>query len=86
MVNLPELSLDKLDDYTLTGLRLLVVMIVGSIITLPLDIAILLLQGGQMAFTGGFLSLLLTIGLGIISLIVRLAGAGYAAKWLYNWE
>jgi len=85
-VNLPELSADKLDNYARTGLKLLIVAIVGSIFALPFDTGILLLQGGALTFTSGIIGTVIVGGLAILSLIVRLIAAGYAAKWLYNWE
>ena len=86
MVDLPELSTEKLDNYAWTGIRLLIVAVVGSIIALPFDMAIYLVQGGALAFTSGIIGTVIVGGLAILSLIVRLAAAGYAAKWLYNWE
>jgi len=86
MVDLPELSTDKLDNYAWTGIRLLIVAIVGSIFALPFDTGIFLLQGGALAFTSGIIGTVIVGGLGILSLIVRLVAAGYAAKWLYDWE
>ena len=86
MVDLPEISTEKLDDYAWTGVRLLIVGIVGSLIALPFDIAIFLIQGGTLAAIPGIIGLLVTGGLAIISLLIRLMSAGYAAKWLYDWE
>lgn len=86
ILDMPELSTEKLDDYTYTGLKLLLVGLVGSLVSLPLDIAILVIQRQVMSYTNGVIGLMLTGGLAILSLIIRLAGAGYAAKWLYNWD
>lgn len=82
----PEISADKIDDYAWTGVRLLIVGIVGSLIALPFDIAIWMIQGGALAFANGIIGLIIVGGMAIISLIIRLAAAGYAAQWLYNWE